>query len=125
MQGSVDPSTSDAVSCHELLALAEERLREGADQAGDERWSWIPHAFNLGLNAAAAVVVAEMYDRDSAYWSGALGFAVGEVRIWSFPWHAARDWEAYQTRFRETARDPETTWRLEPTEDGARFVLRF
>jgi len=122
-----DLPLDDPASCRDRLELAEERLRESAEQAEKERWSWIPHLFNFGLNAAGAVVVAESYDEDSAYWSGALGFAVGEIRIWSYPWHAEDDWKTYRRRFaaKPRAEPPETTLHLEPMPNGARLVVRF
>jgi hypothetical protein len=123
-----DPPIEDATTCRDRLELAEGRLRKAAEEAHDERWSWIPHAVNFGLNAGAAVFVAETYDHDEAYWSGALGLAVGEVRTWSYPWQAEDDWEQYESRFaegEEAPSEPEVTFDLEPTPNGARVVIRF
>lgn len=114
----------DTRGCAETLQLAERRLRRSAEEARDERWGWIPHLANLGLNAAAAIVVAEMYDEDEAYWSGALGFAVGEIRLWTFPWQAEDDWETYRRRYDLAARPP-VSWQLAPTHDGVALVVRF
>lgn len=117
----------DAESCHERLVLAEERLRKSAEEAHDERWGWIPHAANFALNASAAVIVAEEYDYDAAYWSGGLGLAMGELRLWTFPWHAQDDLEEYERRFAPEAGPvtPETSWGIEPWSSGARVVVRW
>ena len=81
-------ATSTPAGCAQRLARAEEILRENAAQA-HERISWKAHAGNVALNLAGALVVAEGFgDEKSAWQSGALGFVVGEGRIWSYPWHA-------------------------------------
>jgi len=121
-----DAPVEDAGHCTERLEAAEARLRQSAEEARHERWGWIPHLANFALNAGAAVTVAELYDYDAAYARGALGFAVGEIRLWSFPWHAESDWADYEDRFGEArSAAPETTWMLEATPNGARVVVRF
>jgi hypothetical protein len=122
----MDAEIENAEQCGERLALAEERLRESAREAEDERWGWVTHLGNFGLNAAAAITVAELYDYDEAYWRGALGFGIGEIRLWSYPWHAESDWESYQREFGErSVKTTEASWTLEPSLHGVRLVVRF
>jgi hypothetical protein len=93
----IDPGAPDG--CTRRLARAEEILERAAEQAQRERRAWVPHLANLGLNLAGALIVAEGFDEGSGWGSGALGFAVGEVRIWSYPWHAQETKRDYEQRF--------------------------
>jgi hypothetical protein len=93
----IDPAAPDG--CSRRLARAEEILVRAAEQAHSERRAWRPHLGNLGLNLAGALIVAEGFDEGSGWGSGALGFAVGEVRIWSYPWQAQETKRDYEQRF--------------------------
>jgi hypothetical protein len=119
--------TSTAAGCAQRLARAQEILQESAAAARRERRSWIPHLANLGLNLAGAVIVAEGFDESSGWTSGAVGFAVGEGRIWSYPWQAGSVLEEYERRFPRSGipQEPATSWQLESWGGGARFVLRY
>jgi hypothetical protein len=122
-----DLPTDSPEGCAQRLARAEEILRRNAEASHDERRSWIPHLGNLGLNLAGALIVAKGFDERSGWGSGALGFAVGEVRIWSYPWHAGGALEEYERRFPASGvpQGPPTTWRIESWAGGARVVLRY
>ncbi len=120
-------STSDAGGCARRLARAEEILRENAADSRRRRFSWKAHAGNLAINLAGALIVAEGFDESSGWTSGALGLAVGEGRIWSYPWHAPGALAEYERRFPASGvpRPPETSWRLEPWGNGARLVVQY
>lgn len=92
--------TTSPLGCERRLALAEELLRRHVEDARDERRSWRPHLANLALNLVGALIVAEGYDEGSGWGSGALGFVVGEVRIWTYPAQAQDTLEEYERRFR-------------------------
>jgi hypothetical protein len=121
-------STSTPTDCARRLARAEEILRENAAAARERRFSWKAHAGNVALNLAGALVISEGFgDETKAWQSGALGFVVGEGRIWSYPWHASGALEEYERRFPASGLPPtpETTWRLETWGGGARFVVNY
>lgn len=119
--------TDTAEGCAQRLARAEQVLRRNAQDARDERRSWIPHLANFGLNLAGAVIVAEGFDEQDGWLSGALGFAVGEGRIWSYPWQAGGALEEYERRFPASGvpRPPPTTWHFESWGAGARVTVRY
>ena len=114
-------------ACAERLAEAERLLRRNADEARSERRGWLPHAANLALNLAGAVVVAQGFDESDGWVSGAIGFAVGEARIWSYPWRAEGALAAYERRFPASGvpREAPATWHFEPWGAGARVTLRY
>lgn len=113
--------------CGARLEVAHDWLAESAKQSHRQRWGWIPRTVNIALNGVAAVVVAEAYDYDAAYLSGGIGIAVGELRLWSYPYQAKGILEDYERTFDEDAGpvEPETSWSIEPWTSGARFVVRF
>lgn len=123
---SVEDGEVDA-PCRRRLEVAQAWLEESAKQSHRQRWGWIPRSVNLALNGVAAVVVAETYDYDAAYLSGAIGIAVGELRLWSYPYQAQGILEDYERSFDSGSGpvEPETSWSLEPWGSGARFVVRF
>jgi hypothetical protein len=123
-----DLPTSTPDECAARLARAEEILRENAADSKEQRFGWKAHAGNLALNLAGALVLAEGFGDESAAWqSGALGFVVGEGRIWSYPWHAPGALAEYERRFPASGLPPtpETTWRLESWGGGARLVVSY
>jgi hypothetical protein len=119
--------TATPEECQERLARAEGILRRNAEDSRGERRSWIPHLANLGLNLAGAVIVAEGFDESDGWVSGAVGFAVGEARIWSYPWQAEGALEEYERRFPASGvpAPPPATWHFEPWGAGARVTLRY
>jgi hypothetical protein len=120
-------STDTPAGCAERLARAEEILRRNAEDGRSERRSWIPHLGNLGLNLAGALIVTQGFGERDGWGSAALGFAVGEVRIWSYPWQAGNALEEYEQRFPASGlpATPPTTWHFEPWGAGARVTLRY
>jgi hypothetical protein len=112
--------TGQEGGCEERLAGAEAILKRAAEDAHDERDGWRPHLFNLLLNLTGALVVAEGFDEGSGYGSGALGFVVGEIEIFTYPWHARRTLDDYTRRF--PAADVVPRWRKEER-DGKRFLI--
>jgi hypothetical protein len=112
----------DPAGCTARLEKAEDLMRRNARQSRRERKSWQSHAFNVGINLGTGILVAELYDHDQAYVSAALGIVVGEIRNWSFPWHAEGDWKAYQEEF---AQRPEVSWTLVPWGQGLMIVVEY
>jgi hypothetical protein len=120
-------STATPAGCEERRARAEAILRRNAEKTASERRSWIPHAANLGLNLAGALIVAEGFDEQDGWVSGAIGFAVGEGRIWSYPWQAENALAAYERRFPASGvpHAPAPSWHFESWGTGARVTLRY
>lgn len=120
-------STATPEGCAERLARAEAILRRNAEKTAFERRSWIPHAANLGLNLAGALIVAEGFDEQDGWVSGAIGFAVGEGRIWSYPWQAENALADYERRFPASGvpHAPAPSWHFESWGAGARVTLRY
>lgn len=108
--------------CAERLAVAEDLLQRAARQAHRERRSWRAHLGNLALNLAGAIVVAEGFDEGSGWGSGALGFVVGEIRIWTYPWQAERALSEYERRFPRAA-GARPRWRTESRGERQMLVL--
>jgi len=125
--GASELAAHEQESCAERLTRAEDLLRRNATDARTRRFSWRPHLGNLALNGAGAVIVAEGFDEPRGWVSGAVGLAVGELRIWSYPWHADGAWKEYQRRFPASGapQPPPTTWQLEPSGEGLRVVVRY
>jgi hypothetical protein len=119
--------TATVEECEQRRARAEAILHRNAEAAREERRSWIPHLANLGLNLAGAVIVAEGFDESDGWVSGAVGFAVGEGRIWSYPWQAGGALEEYQRRFPASGlpTTPPVSWQFESWGAGARVTLRY
>jgi hypothetical protein len=113
--------------CALRLAHDEAILRAVAARSHHERRSWESHVANLALNVAGALIVAEGFHEGSGWSSGAIGAAVGEIQIWSYPWQARDALEEYERRFPGdgVVRAPRRSWRLESLGAGARLVLRW
>ena len=110
--------------CLERLAAAEARLRQAARES-HRRWAWQPHAINVGLNMAGALVVAEGFDESRGWTSAGIGIAVGEAMILSHPWSADDDLADYEARFGDRPPRERARWRLEPWGPGVRLALAF
>jgi hypothetical protein len=119
--------TKDQHDCELRLAHDEAILRAAAARSHHERRSWESHVSNLMLNVAGALVVAEGFHEGSGWSSGAIGAAVGEIQIWSYPWQAQVALAEYGRRFPGdgVVRAPRRSWRLESFGAGGRLVLRW
>jgi len=120
-------STRTEDGCTERLARAEAILRENAEASRKNRFAWKPHLANLALNLGGAVIVAEGFHEPRGWASGAVGLAVGELRIWTYPWQADGAWKEYQRRFPASGvpQEPATSWHIEPSDGGARLVVDY
>jgi hypothetical protein len=106
--------------CVTRLRAAEQLLYAAAEDADERRRGWLAHAGNLALNLIGAVVVAEGFDESSGWGAGALGLVVGEIEIWSYPWHAEHTVREYERLFpRDELSAPR--WRIE--ENGGDTVM--
>jgi hypothetical protein len=116
-----------AAACAERLARAEDVLRRNAEESREQRFGWIPHAGNLALNAAGALIVTQGFDEKSGWASAALGLVVGEITIWTYPWQAPGALAEYERRFPASGvpQPPAASLHLEPWGNGARLVLRY
>ena len=113
---------ASATGCVARLRAAEALLYDAAKEADEMRRGWLTHAGNVTLNLVGAVVVAEGFDESSGWGAGALGLVVGEIEIWSFPWHAERTVEEYERRFpRDELSAPR--WRIEEQGDDTVMIL--
>lgn len=120
-------ATDTPAACAERLARSEELLRRNAEDSRKNRFGWRPHAGNLALNLAGGLVVAEGFGENSGWISAAVGAVVGEVRIWSYPWHADGALGEYERRFPASGipLSPQTSLHIEAWGNGARLVLRY
>jgi len=114
---------SSAADCAARVEQGAELLEKAAHESG-RRWSWKAHAFNVGINMAGAAIVAEGFDEDDGWISGAIGIAVGEAMLWSHPWRGESDLAEYEARFDGRGALP-TTWNVVPYGRGIRLVARF
>lgn len=81
------------------LRRAEALLERNAHES-DRRYLVVAHAANLALNLIGGLIVWLGYDDlGRAAESTGIGFAVGELSIWSQPWQPKHDWKEYQRRF--------------------------
>jgi hypothetical protein len=127
MDGIIEGSPGTAEACSADVAEAEERLKNAAHQAG-RRFRWKSHVFNLALHSIGAVAVGEGFGaREDAWASAGVGAVVGEIVIWTFPWHAESDYAEYQEKFPRSgvAASPRLAWSIVPTSAGAALQLRF
>ena len=111
-----------AADCAARVEQGQALLEKAAQESG-RRWSWKAHAFNVGINMAGAAIVAEGFDEDDGWISGAIGIAVGEAMLWSHPWRGGSDLAEYEARFEGRALP--TTWNVVPYGRGIRLVASF
>jgi hypothetical protein len=112
-----------AADCRARVEQGEALLEKAAHES-ERRWNWKAHAWNVGVNMAGAVIVAEGFDESDGWWSGAVGIAVGEAMLWSHPWKGESDLAEYQARFEHQDATP-TSWNVLPYGNGLRVVARF
>lgn len=100
----------------ERLARAEAQLDAAAERS-DDRFDWTRHAGIVALNAAGGLIVGLVGDRSDAVIDATLGFAVGQVMLWTTPQRPKNDLRDYRTRF-GTPAGPEVSWHLAPLVAG-------
>ncbi len=109
------------------LARGERILRENADNT-TPFGPWYAHLINFAINGTGAVIVGAGFDDWSqGLISAGVGFAVGEVSLFTQPWEAGDDLEEYEARFGKgsAARRPKTQLRLVPMGGGAGLRLSY
>lgn len=114
------PASEDA--CVARVKQGEELLREAANQS-DARLSWKPHAFNVALNLAGALVATQAFGAHKGWTSMGVGIAVGEAMILSHPWKGKSDLEEYEAAFSPST--PQTSWSIQPYHAGLRLNVTF
>lgn len=112
----------DEAACQARVAQGEELLRKAADES-QKRWDWKPHAFNVALNLAGALIVTQAFEERTGWTSMGVGIAVGEAMILSHPWKGKSDLEEYQASFSPSL--PQTSWSLQPYHAGLRLQVNF
>jgi hypothetical protein len=85
--------------CAARLQAAETLMKSSVADAHEKRFGWATHLGNLILNGVGAVIVAKGFGEPGGWSSGAIGFAVGELQLWSYPWQIERTREEYERRF--------------------------
>jgi hypothetical protein len=110
-------------TCLALVQRGEDLLQKSAKES-EQRWDWRPHAFNVGLNLAAALVVTQAFHGGRGWRSLGTGIAVGEAMIFTHPWKGRSDLEEYQAAFGPPA-PPRTSWNIQPYGAGLRLQVNF
>jgi hypothetical protein len=108
------------------LHAAEDLLRGNAARA-DERTSWVMHAGNVALNAAAGGIIAGFGRPSDGLIAFATGTVGGVINILTAPWEPATDWQDYKARFGGgTPSHEQVSLTLRPLPDrGAMLALRY
>ena len=110
------------------LARGERILRENAD-ATTPFGPWYAHLINFGINGTGAVIVGAGFDDwRQGLISAGIGFAVGEVSLFTQPWEAGDDLEEYEAQFGErqrARRAPQPQLRFVPMGAGGGLHLSF
>jgi hypothetical protein len=84
------------------LVAAEALLKQDARDS-DRRYHWLPHTINAALNLAGGLIVWLGYhDLARGAQSAGIGFAVGELQIWTRPWQGKRAWAEYRRTYGTT-----------------------
>jgi hypothetical protein len=116
----------DEAACAARVAEGEALLKKAAKES-NRRWDWRPHAFNVALNLAGALIATQAFDDDNGYKKGwtsmGVGIAVGEAMILSHPWKGRSDLEEYQAAFSPSI--PRTSWSIQPYHAGLRLQVNF
>lgn len=110
------------------LARGERILRENAD-ATTPFGPWYAHLINFGINGTGAVIVGAGFDDwRQGLISAGIGFAVGEVSLFTQPWEAGDDLEEYEAQLGERQRArgaPQPQLRFVPMGAGGGLHLSF
>ena len=119
------PAADDSA---QRLQLAESLLRRNAVET-ERRYSWKPHVLMIGVNLLAGAAIWLAGDGKRGAESAGISIAVGELRIWTQPWQAKRDWREYRQRFGSDADNaavarpltPSPALRVSPTQLAVTF----
>lgn len=106
------------------LALGERQLIENAARA-ESRYSWRRHLEGVTTNVIGGAVIYSLGDSTDALVSTLSGILVGELQIWTQPWRATADLDAYRTAFPTTMASRGIEWQLRPTLHGVEVAFRF
>ena len=112
------------------LERAEALLRRNVEQT-DTRFLWLRHVGSVLLNLAHGLVIWLAFDDlQTAGISAALGIVGAEALIWTQPWEAPDDLEAYEQRFGVEGKPPPPAtaalqWNLSAAPGGLALTLRF
>ncbi|MBK8175690.1 MAG: hypothetical protein IPK66_10620 [Rhodospirillales bacterium] len=99
------------------LRAAETQLHRNADRA-DERYAVVQHAGNVGVNAAAGLIIGLAGKRSDGIIAFVTGVIGGEIQIWSQPWEPADDWQSYKQQYAGQVDRSRLTAFLVPIADG-------
>jgi len=82
------------------LKQAEYWLKKSAKRERDGR-GWLNHVLNFAVNFTAGMVIWLGFDRPwyDFFITFGPGFAIGEAQIFTQPWRAIDDWQAYQRKY--------------------------
>jgi len=82
------------------LKQAEYWLKKSSKRERDGR-GWLNHVLNFAVNFTAGMVIWQGFNRPwtDFFITFGPGFLVGEAQIFSQPWRAMDDWEAYQRKY--------------------------
>jgi hypothetical protein len=105
------------------LRTAEEQLRSNADRA-EERTSFAMHAANVGLNAAAGLIIGLAGNPSDGIVAFGSGTAGGVVNILTQPWGPERDWREYRALSAGEGAAAGVGVVVSPLGDGAHLALR-
>lgn len=111
-----EPIESFFGSPREQLARAEAQLDAVVRRSNDRR-DWKRHASIVALNAAGGLIVGLVGDRTDAIIDSTLGFAVGELMLWTMPQRSKHDLRDYRQRFAQGGQ-PRVSWSVAPLVSG-------
>jgi len=103
------------------LEAAEKLLKANAKRE-EARTFWLSHVANFGVNAAGGAILLAIDEPTRAAISTGVGFAFGELRLWTQPHGARGDWREYLRRFGE---EPEERWSFGVIPGGVALQYRF
>jgi hypothetical protein len=108
----------------ERLAVGERQLRLNVASA-ESRYSLRRHLEGVTTNLIGGAIIWAFGDPTDALVSTLSGIAVGEAQIWSQPWRATGDLEAYRAAFPTTLAERGVGWRVRPMPNGVQIAFSF
>ena len=106
------------------LEAAEDLLRTNAKRAR-ERTSFTRHLLAVTVHLVGSTAIAALGDVRDAAISNLTGIAVSQVHIWSQPWRAIGDLEAYERQFPTASTAEALSWQLTPIPGGLGVTIHF